>query len=388
MAHVLFSSLPEDLGLYDKPMARNAQIWTHDFRLLLDGPRANRAALRRAAAMLREGGLFGYRFQYPAMRVGQYEIYWHRPLVAYLSPRTAQPEVLSDAPLGYLTAYRAGRPNPAKAIELWPRLLARRPHVAAIESFLATPEHHQHRIARTTPANCWRPGNCWASSRCRAVLPGAVATSPTNNARRLARPLGKRRQQAGGRPRLAAELRRRIDNAEAGPHHAALPGIHLSSHRPRDRLRWPTGERSPGWPTASTSTRTTPTASAIPLRRRCCGISTATWKPWATTCWLTISGLIEKAGMADQRGRRRSSLPLADRFWLSLAGGWLDNQQGKTEERDLMVVIPGRDRRRAMLWPITTTRPIWRTATTRPGVATEPGWPRPAPTTIIRPPPP
>ena len=126
VAHVLFSTLPEDLGLYDKPMARNAQVWTHEFRLLLDGPRASREAILHAAAVLREGGLFGYRFQYPAMRVGQYEIYWHRPLVAYLSPKN-RPAARScvDGPLGYLTAYDADRPNPARAMELWPRLLAR-----------------------------------------------------------------------------------------------------------------------------------------------------------------------------------------------------------------------------------------------------------------------
>ena len=70
-------------------MARNAQIWTHDFRLLLDGPRADRKAIQRAAAALQEGGQFGYRFLYPAMRVGRYEVYWHRPLVAFLSPKTA-----------------------------------------------------------------------------------------------------------------------------------------------------------------------------------------------------------------------------------------------------------------------------------------------------------
>src|SRR5260370_8873846 len=40
LAHVLFSTDPHDLGLYGKPMARNAQIWTNDFRLLLDGPHA------------------------------------------------------------------------------------------------------------------------------------------------------------------------------------------------------------------------------------------------------------------------------------------------------------------------------------------------------------
>ncbi len=107
VAHVLFSTAPDDVGLYGKPMARNAQLWTHDCRLLLDGPHADAKALARAAAALREGGHFGYRFLFPAMQVGRHEIYWHRPLVAYLSARTAMPEVLADAPLGYLTAYGA-----------------------------------------------------------------------------------------------------------------------------------------------------------------------------------------------------------------------------------------------------------------------------------------
>ncbi len=137
LAHVFFSSAAEDIGLYDKPMARNAQIWTHDFRLLLDGPNADQHDLARAAKALQEGGSFGYRFQFPAMRVGQYEIYWHRPLVAYWHPKTSQTEVLLDAvPLGYLTAYRANGPNPEKAVELWPRLLRREFIFVGISKFL------------------------------------------------------------------------------------------------------------------------------------------------------------------------------------------------------------------------------------------------------------
>ena len=143
VAHVLFST-PDDLGLYGKPMARNAQLWTHDFQLLLDGPRAKPAELERTATALREGGHFGYRFQYPAMRVGQYEVYWHRPLVACLPSGTGRPEFLFDGPLGYLTAYDARRPNLERAIELWPRLLAREPYCAAIDAFRAAPEHLPH----------------------------------------------------------------------------------------------------------------------------------------------------------------------------------------------------------------------------------------------------
>ena len=107
VAHVLFSTAADDLGLYGKPMARNAQIWTHDCQRLLDGPRAGHEELAAAAHTLAEGGLFGYRFLFPAMRVGAHEVYWHRPLVACWSAEADAPRVLSDAPLGYLTAYDA-----------------------------------------------------------------------------------------------------------------------------------------------------------------------------------------------------------------------------------------------------------------------------------------
>ena len=144
VAHVLFSTAPDDLGLYGKPMARNAQIWTHDFRLLLDGPGADRRAIERAAAVVREGGHFGYRFFFPPMHVGRHAIYWHRPLVACLGAASSLPEVVPHAPLGYLTAYAGDRPDPSRAVELWPRLLARRPHLAALFGFSTTPGHREH----------------------------------------------------------------------------------------------------------------------------------------------------------------------------------------------------------------------------------------------------
>ena len=36
-------------------------------------------------------------------------------------------------------------------------------------------------------------------------------------------------------------------------------------------------------------------------------------------------------------------------FLFPWSGGWLGNQEGKLEERDLVVMIPGRDRRRAVI---------------------------------------
>jgi len=62
------------MGLYNKPMAKNCQLWTSDSHVLLDGPTASREALERAADIVAEGGTFRYRFQFPAMRVGLSEI--------------------------------------------------------------------------------------------------------------------------------------------------------------------------------------------------------------------------------------------------------------------------------------------------------------------------
>ena len=124
LLHVLFSTIPDDLSLYDKPMARNVQLWTEDSRLLLDGPNATPAELKLAMRTVQAGGLFGYRFQFPAMRVGRYEVYWHRPLVAYRD-RSGEPMILPEAPSGYLTAYDTKKPRLDRAIELWPRFRQR-----------------------------------------------------------------------------------------------------------------------------------------------------------------------------------------------------------------------------------------------------------------------
>src|ERR1700680_3152922 len=67
------------------------------------------------------------------MGVGQHEIYWHRLLAALPDAGGGQPALVEGAPLGYLTAYRATHPDLAHPVELWPRLLARPAHRAAIE---------------------------------------------------------------------------------------------------------------------------------------------------------------------------------------------------------------------------------------------------------------
>jgi hypothetical protein len=131
LVHVLFSTVGDDLELYGKPMARNVQIWTERAEPVLDGPHASPADIKRAMQTVKEGGVFGYRFIFPAMRVGKHEVYWHRPLVAYRDA-AGEAVVVPDAPLGYLTAYEADKPRLDRAIELWPRLQQRPVLLAAL----------------------------------------------------------------------------------------------------------------------------------------------------------------------------------------------------------------------------------------------------------------
>lgn len=147
LVHVLFSTEEDDLGLYGKPMARNVQLWTRDHHLLLDGPHASREEIREAQKRVTEGGLFGYRFQFPPLRVGRHEIYWHRPLAAYLDHTQSKPAVLPDAPLGYLTAYRVEKPDLSRPVEMWPRLLHREPYLEVLDLFQHVHDHHYRQTA-------------------------------------------------------------------------------------------------------------------------------------------------------------------------------------------------------------------------------------------------
>ncbi|NVO10906.1 MAG: M28 family peptidase [Bacteroidales bacterium] len=144
---VLFSTELDSMGLYDKPMVRNCQIWTRDFKLLIDGPRANSHAIAKVETTLGQGGLFGYRFMFPAMRVGKHEVYWHRPVVAYHLQETGETKILSESLLGYMVAYDANSPDIANPIELWPRLLRRKTHLMAIHDINCKHDHYHHQTA-------------------------------------------------------------------------------------------------------------------------------------------------------------------------------------------------------------------------------------------------
>jgi Zn-dependent M28 family amino/carboxypeptidase len=58
---------------------------------------------------------------------------------------------------------------------------------------------------------------------------------------------------------------------------------------------------------------------------------------------------IKSAGMAGKALAGELPFSWQTDFDFTRFGGWLNNQKGRTHERDLLVVIPGRDRRRAVI---------------------------------------
>jgi hypothetical protein len=142
---VLFSSNPDDLGLYGKPMARNVQIWRPSYHLLLDGPRASAIEIERAARVLDQGGRYGFRFLFPPMRAGRRELYWHLPLLARLPTGATEPQVmLADGALGYVSAEPLPEDAHLEPIVLSPRLLRRPGHHEAATLFRQGQDHQHH----------------------------------------------------------------------------------------------------------------------------------------------------------------------------------------------------------------------------------------------------
>jgi hypothetical protein len=352
LTHVLFSTRPNDVDLYHKPMARNVQLWTHDFLPLLDGPAAGSDDIRRAAETISAGGLFGYRFLFPAMRVGRHEIYWHRPLVAYLDARRNRTVVIDSAPPGYLTAYLEGQPDYDKPLELWPRLLRRAPYLANVELF----KHRKETPPWCTLTNVSKILDAWERSGKRPLPPSfarQLLTIP-------------KKQTLEGWLRALPTLTRQGDRARwlveelrtclAAPNPGPLPA----------RKREPT----PSLTFAHTATRsfevdfwnTIAQLSAGPFLNKNnadCVLDKATQAaldhPWRDLEAVGAHLLGYYAHLIAARGMKDAVLlgELPFRWHTQYAfpwmGGWLHNQEGKTHECNLLVMIPGRDRARAII---------------------------------------
>jgi hypothetical protein len=348
--HVLFSTQPADLNLYGKPMAQNSQVWSQDFRLILDGPGATPEKIHAAIHTIKQGGLFGYRFFYPPMRVGEHQVFWHRPLVACLSRQEKESPILYDAPLGYLTAYPAGNPDLDRPVELWPRMLRREIQQALLE----LPKEHPHesytihRIGNLLAARRLFGRNRIPRSFARQLLrlprdkrlddwldslPAAVANGPTGEKlvallRGVVEPKRNPLPQKRGEslpPSLTYERSARRDfEARYWKDMAALSTGRYLNQANSDCILDPI------------------TRSKLKHHHRDLESLGAFLLSYYRRV-VAAHGLKGKARVGDLPFKWQTAFDFE--WW----GGWKANQEGRAEERNLMVVIPGRDRRRAVV---------------------------------------
>jgi hypothetical protein len=147
LVKVFFSTENDSLGLYDKPLARNAQIWNHEFDMILDGPHSVKKQILLAEEAILTGGLYGYRFFSPPMRTGEYDVYWHRPLVAWLARDNNTPVISSDLITGHLAGYHRNDKSMDAPVEMWPRFHKRSVYLSALNDFNSKNDHYSHQTA-------------------------------------------------------------------------------------------------------------------------------------------------------------------------------------------------------------------------------------------------
>ncbi len=351
IANVLFSTNPKDLDLYGKPMARNSQIWTQDYQLLLDGPDATRAEIDAAVKSVNRGGMFGYRFQYPPMCIGSYQVYWHRPLIAYMPHNTDKPAVLHDTLMGYLTAYNAKqRVDLDNPIELWPSLYERNTHMAVIELF-KDKKHEQKTVTRAL--NLLEAHDLIGNRKLPCTFARQILMLPEN--RTLDAWLKSLPEIAGNKEKgqmLANQLQDQIEHKK--------PNLPISG---RKRLL-----------SSLTFIRTAVRSFEVRYWRDILHLSTGEYTNKANSdCILdTVTQRMLKHHHRDLEGLGNYLLTYYRRviaecgmqgkalvgdlpfrwktdFDFDWWGGWANNQLGRLEERNLLMVIPGRDRHRAVI---------------------------------------
>ena len=349
LPHTLFSTLPNDIDLYHKPMARNVQLWTQEYQPLLDGPTAMAAELHHAAEVVGHGGIFGYRFLFPAMHVGRHELYWHRPLVAYLDHRKNRPVVIDGAPLGYLTAH-----GPDETVELWPRLLRRDAHVANVEAFehlKETPPHrtminvvklldaHERRGHEPLPRDFARS---LLTVPKRHALEGWLRSLP-----QLATPRHRERARD-----LVTHLRSCLAPAEAvvpkRKNESAQSSLtfHHTGNRAFEEEYWNTiAHLSMGDYVNKNNADCVTDKSTLPLLRHTNRdlerLGDYLLEYYARLAAAEKMTDVVQVGELPFRWHTEYPFP-----WM---GGWRLNQDEETYERNLLVMIPGRDRSRAVI---------------------------------------
>jgi hypothetical protein len=339
---VLFSAHPDDVGLYDKPMGRNAQVWSEDFKPVLDGPNATGRQILKAIEALKSGGSFGYRMYYPPATIGWGKLLWHRPVCAWRHPMTGRIALLEGGPAGYMTA-RDGRDSEAAAVEVWPRMPASN----------GVSGRHRIRKASEAEAVAFADLNLRKLEDARAQLGGVLPLSfarsliTTGKAHSLKDWMGICDKAASLDPSLAPRLavaREAVveDDLEATD---ALT-YKQTATRDFEESYWRTiAELSAG----DYLTKNNGDVIRDPVTRKHRNATSRDLDPLGDYLISYYRDLIAKAGLSGKAVAGEHRFRWRTDFDFEWMGGWNASRGDREGERNIICVIPGRNRREAVV---------------------------------------
>ena len=354
LSHTLFSTRPQDIDLYYKPMARNVQLWAEDHEPLLDGPRASAEDILRAAERVAAGGAFGYRFLFPPMCVGHYELYWHRTLVAYYDAARGKAVTIDGGPPGWITGYRVGDPDYEYGVELWPRLLDRAAHAENVALFRAVKDENP---PQRTMTNVLKLLDAWERGGQNALTPEFAERLLILDKRQTLETWFRDLPERVGPSRatrveaLSATLRACVA-PKAAPKRAAEtpppPSLTFGRTATRDfeEAYWKTIAHLSSHAFSNKNNADCVLDAATQQKLRHPGRDLEAVGDYLLDYY---DGLLTRAG--GPAGAQVGELPFAwtTQYPFPWMGGWQRNREGKAHERNLLVKIPGRDRTRAVV---------------------------------------
>ncbi len=338
---VLFSAHPDDVGLYGKPMARNAQVWTAGFDALLHGPVALGDDIREVIEVISTGGSFGYRMYYPPMTIGDTPVIWHRPLVAYRNAN-GETQVYTDGLSGYLSANQPGSPVDDEVL-FWPEIETPKvaePPLPARNPSKAEARAEAHLNLRKLGFARQQLGN--------AKLPAGFARALLTTDREFAFEdwtLAAIKANADN-PVLAGAL---VDTAKIAAPEKLKAGQALTYDKTANRAfevaYWKTiAQLSMG--DYATTNNADVVVDPVTLKHR--DRTTRDLDPLGDYLLSYYKDLIAKAGMTGKAHSGEHRFQWRTDFDFEWMGGWKLNQ-GEAAERNIICVIPGKNRKEAVI---------------------------------------
>ena len=341
----LFSTESDAMGLYDKPLASNSQLWNNKFELLLDGPKAGRRKILEVEKTLTKGGLFGYRFFYPPMRVGEHELYLHRPLVAFIPHDSEKAVIRPGALYGYITCYHDDDRQMCNPVELWPRMRKRDLYLSAMNDFNTINDHYAHQ----TSFNIISLFESWELNK-RKALKRTFAQNLLNIAKhKTLEQWFDELEIHTTLPEKVAEIRKSLQKIIEDQYDSVLPEpltFSETSTRSFEENWWndikllAQGEFV--YKDNADIMLDETTLSLVRKQQR-------DLEYLGDYFIDRYRKIITGAGMDGKAIVGELAFKWNTLFDFSQYGGWLANQQEKTHERNILVVIPGKNRKEAVV---------------------------------------